>query len=152
LISRQVQTIFCDEIRYEIGDKISYIGVYSGRLFVDSFPVTLSQLCLKINILTPSNRPVRQLEISVFRDDIALVMGSFCDADLSGAIEITTEAAPVADRILSLQSIVLLEQIVLEGPCVLGVKAKTEEGVTVGPGLSVEQTVSTQPTSTTALI
>jgi hypothetical protein len=29
-MNRQVQTVFCDDIRHELGGKLSYIGVYSG--------------------------------------------------------------------------------------------------------------------------
>jgi hypothetical protein len=38
-MERHLQTIFCDDIRHELGGKLSYIGVYSGRLIVPDFPV-----------------------------------------------------------------------------------------------------------------
>jgi len=44
-------TIFCDDIRQEIGGKFSYIGVYSGFMFVPAFPITLPKLCLAISLL-----------------------------------------------------------------------------------------------------
>jgi hypothetical protein len=45
-------TVFCDDIRQEIGGKFSYIGVYSGFMFVNgSFPITLPKLCLAITFL-----------------------------------------------------------------------------------------------------
>jgi hypothetical protein len=46
MIARHVETLFCDDIRHEVGGKLSYIGVYSGGLFVRAFPVTLPKLCL----------------------------------------------------------------------------------------------------------
>lgn len=46
-------TLFCDDIRQEIGGKFSYIGVYGGGfMFIHGpFPVTLPKLCVAITLL-----------------------------------------------------------------------------------------------------
>ena len=42
-------TIFCDDIRAEVGGKLTYVGTYAGRLFVHAdFPVILPKLALGI--------------------------------------------------------------------------------------------------------
>ena len=42
-------TIFCDDIRYEIGGKRSYIGVYSTTLYIHSdFPALLPKFCFDV--------------------------------------------------------------------------------------------------------
>jgi hypothetical protein len=45
-------TIFCDDIRHELGGKTSYIGCYSGTIFLhQSFPFTFPKFCFAISIL-----------------------------------------------------------------------------------------------------
>jgi len=41
-------TLFCDDIRQEVGGKVSYIGIYAGVMFVNEIPAQLSKLCLAI--------------------------------------------------------------------------------------------------------
>lgn len=46
-------TIFCDDIRSEIGDKYSLMGIYSGALNVSSMPVTLPRFSFAITLWEP---------------------------------------------------------------------------------------------------
>ena len=46
MMNRQVFTTFCDDIRQEIGGKLSYMGVYSSDLYVGGFPITLPKFCV----------------------------------------------------------------------------------------------------------
>jgi len=138
-MDRQIQTVFCDDIRHELGGKLSYIGVYSGMLFVPTFPATLSKLCLAMNVLTPADRPFAKLTVRLLKDEDVLVEGTLDDAQLSAAVDLPTEDAMAKDRILALQSIIVFSPFVLEGPCTLRVRAETEEGELRGLGLRVEQ-------------
>lgn len=138
-MDRQIQTVFCDDVRHELGGKLSYIGVYSGMLFVQTFPATLSKLCLAMNVLTPADRPFAKLTVRLLKDEDVLVEGIWDDGQLSAAVELSTDDAIAKDRILALPSIIVLSPFVLEGPCTLRVRAETEEGELRGPGLRVEQ-------------
>jgi hypothetical protein len=138
-MDRQIQTVFCDDIRHEVGGKLSYIGVYSGMLFVPTFPATLSKLCLAMNVLTPADRPFAKLTVRLLKDEDVLVEGTLDDAQLSAAVDLPTDDAMAKDRILALQSIIVFSPFVLEGPCTLRVRAETEEGELRGLGLRVEQ-------------
>lgn len=40
--------IVCDDIRQELGNKLSFMGVYGDEIFVPSFPFTFSQLSVAI--------------------------------------------------------------------------------------------------------
>jgi hypothetical protein len=45
-------TIFCDDIRHEVNGTRSFIGVYSGIMFIQSsFPVTLPKFAIAVTIL-----------------------------------------------------------------------------------------------------
>lgn len=43
-------TVFCDDIRYEAGGKISLMGIYNGSLEVQELPVTMAKLCLIVTL------------------------------------------------------------------------------------------------------
>ena len=55
MMNRQVSTTFCDDIRQEIGGKLSYMGVYSSDLYVGGFPITLPKFCVAIRVMTPAD-------------------------------------------------------------------------------------------------
>jgi len=42
-------TIFCDDIRVEVGGKLTYVGTYTGTLFIQSaFPALLHKIAMSI--------------------------------------------------------------------------------------------------------
>ena len=45
-IAKEIFTILCDDIRQEIGNKISLMGVYGKDIVVPFFPFTFPKLCL----------------------------------------------------------------------------------------------------------
>lgn len=53
--------IFCDDIRTEVGEKLSFIGVYNGVLLLPEFPFTLPKLCAHVNLVTPASDPYRSI-------------------------------------------------------------------------------------------
>jgi hypothetical protein len=45
----QGNTIFCDDVRHEVGGKLIFVGVYTGSLIVRAdFPVTLAKFCFNV--------------------------------------------------------------------------------------------------------
>lgn len=45
-------TLFCDDIRYEVGGKITYVGAYSQTLnILGNFPATLAKLALAVSVI-----------------------------------------------------------------------------------------------------
>ena len=66
---RFLTAIFCDDIRYEKGDKESYMGCYlQENLFVSSVPVGLSRFCVHAIAYTPTKNPFRSLTFLVVQD------------------------------------------------------------------------------------
>ncbi|MDI4659532.1 MULTISPECIES: hypothetical protein [Cobetia] len=41
-------SIFCDDIRQEIGDKNTFVGSYSGELIAQRLPIVLPKLCVVV--------------------------------------------------------------------------------------------------------
>jgi len=136
-MSRNIQTIFCDDIRHEIDGKTSYNGVYNGVMFLSGLPATLPKLCLSISVLTLSDKPFSRLKLRVLHDDIEMFMGELDENQLA---EITgnTTANGSDNAWLSLQSFVVFSPFTIEAPGKIRVLVETEDGELVGPGLRIE--------------
>ena len=130
-MDRHIQTIFCDDVRHELGGKLSYMGVYNGVLFVPAFPVTLPKLCLVINVLTPAEKPFAKLVLRVLTNEEVLIEEDFDETQYT--------VRENEDRLLIFPSIFVFSPCQLDGPCILRVRAETEEGELKGPGLIIGQ-------------
>lgn len=60
---------FCDDVRQEVGNKISYLGIYGPNLIVPSFPTTLVKLCCVFNVRVPASSPPRNVTFKLLRDE-----------------------------------------------------------------------------------
>jgi len=138
-MERGVQTIFCDDIRHEVGGKISFIGVYSEALLVPSFPITLPKLCLSIKIITPAERPFLKVAIRILKDDEVMAEAALDDAMLAKIVEDAGEVPKdqQQNRVQALQSIMVFSPFQLDRPCLLRVRVDSEEGEHKGLGLRV---------------
>mgnify|MGYP006870082037 CR=1 FL=1 len=65
---RYLEVIYCDDIREEAGNKLSYMGVYGTELNVIGAPHLLAKLCVAIRAVTPIDDPFRELDIQVTKD------------------------------------------------------------------------------------
>jgi hypothetical protein len=141
VIPRHVETVFCDDIRQEVGGKLSLIGVYSGGLLVSAFPVTLPKLCLFVRVVTPGEEPLRSLKLRVMKDDDVLqeiVMDEEQLAAASDSTEDTTEEQSKG-RVRLAHFLLVFSPIQFVEPCSLRVRIQTEHGELAGVGLKVEQ-------------
>lgn len=141
MIERHVQAIFCDDIRHEVNGKISYIGVYAGKLFTPKFPVILPKLCAEIKIISPVDKPLQSLNVTVYKDDDVLQEIPVSDEDLKKASQPIDDYSD--DELIDHAQVIALQLIFsplqLDSPCMLKVKAKTEQGEMRGLGLKIEE-------------
>ncbi len=69
MTDRLVHTLWCDDIRQEVGNKPSFMGAYIAGLGVGALPALLPRLCMFTWITTPVERPIHELVLRVVRDD-----------------------------------------------------------------------------------
>ncbi|MCP5427459.1 MAG: hypothetical protein H6964_12015 [Chromatiaceae bacterium] len=141
MITRHIETLFCDDIRHEVGGKLSFIGVYSGVLFVPVFPVTLPKLCLFVKIVTPAQEPLRVLNLSVLRDEETLQEITLDEEQLTAASDSAEEISEEQrkERVLMAQFMLVFSPIQFAGPCTLRVRVHTEDSELRGMALKVDQ-------------
>ncbi len=61
-------TIFCDDIRHEIGGKTSLIGCYNQAMLVPSasFPIILPKLAFSVSVVSPKMERLKKLELLIY--------------------------------------------------------------------------------------
>ena len=69
MTERYVHALWCDDIRQEIGNKPSFMGVYAGGLTVPSLPAILPRLSVYVWAITTIDHPFKKAELNITRDD-----------------------------------------------------------------------------------
>ncbi|WP_343819493.1 hypothetical protein ISN75_02610 [Dyella marensis] len=81
--TRSVYATFCDDIRFEAGNKISLIGVYDNEMLVQNIPTLLPKLGIVVVTIAPISKPIHRLRIEVRFEDQVL---DAAEADLSPGV------------------------------------------------------------------
>jgi hypothetical protein len=143
---RFLTVTFCDDIRLEMGNKMSFMGCYQGDLFVASMPVALPKLCVHATAWTPKDKPFHSLTVRISLDDVDL-------ASIEVPISNPELAPRTIDETASRQGIsaaLAFSPFVIEKPATLRVMVTTEEGEIVGPRLLLKVAQAQEPVVLTA--
>jgi len=139
MAQRQLETIYCDDIRHELGGKVSYIGVYNGQMWVQEFPIVLPKLCVAYKIVLPDGTPTDSLKIIIYRDDVVLFETEL--ADLPDVKSLVAEKqAQGIEAVMAIQNGVIFSPLVIDAPCRIRINVKTSDGqVTKATALEIRQ-------------
>lgn len=132
----QVDTIFCDDVRQESGNKLSYMGIYGGNLLLERFPVVLPKLCAVISLRLPVETQSRSVtfRLAMGGQDLGKGTASLADAlrgaEMSGSVD-------DAGRLL-MRFIAQVAPLVLEAPCKLRARVEIDDQALEAGSLIVE--------------
>lgn len=137
---RQVQTLYCDDIRQEVGGKLTYVGAYAGSLLVSSFPAVLPKFCVAVSVVLQSLEPGSELILRILKDDTVLAERGFDAAALGDAAQALQGDAEslVGDRVHILNSFFVFSPFEISGPCALRVRAHLGGEELRGVGLRID--------------
>lgn len=62
-MTRYAHAVFSDDIRQELGGKITIVGMYQGQCLVPSIPCSLAKLCVSISLSTPRSAPFKSVQV-----------------------------------------------------------------------------------------
>ncbi|TKA90374.1 DUF6941 family protein [Halopseudomonas bauzanensis] len=68
-MDRHAHVLYCDDIRHELGGKITFVGAYGASLLVNEFPVTMPKLCARLDLVTPASRLFEHIEIQILLNE-----------------------------------------------------------------------------------
>lgn len=137
-----LSTIYCDDIRHEVGGKLSLMGVYNGVLYVPQFPATLQKIWIKATLVVNQDDPPKTLKMRVFKDNEPIAdLDALPDylAQLANARESGVPLPEGTQKVLSSHAHVCISPLVLDGPCTLRIAAFVGKDEVRGVGLQVQQ-------------
>uniref|UniRef100_E6QX23 Uncharacterized protein n=1 Tax=mine drainage metagenome TaxID=410659 RepID=E6QX23_9ZZZZ len=132
---RMLTAIYCDDIRYEMGNKLSFMGCYQGELFVPAAPTMLAKLCIHVTAWTPIARPFKSLIFRVLIDEKTELARQVVPPEYF--VELPDTPDKTATRITN-SAMLVFSPFVIEKPIILRVMADTEEGEISGPRLLIK--------------
>lgn len=131
---RYLSTIFCDDIRQEIGGKMSFMGVYGGDMFLTKLPALLPKICIFAKAVTPIDKPIKSFGIKVTYGDE--VLAEFEPQDIGDIAKY--EASILEDKsVMVVGTAITLAPFHIAEPGKLLVHATTESEELSAPGLSI---------------
>jgi hypothetical protein len=124
-------SIFCDDIRVEIDGKLTFVGSYGGRMYVNApFPVTLPKFAISVIFQQAKELFIPNLGIWIFlpgdSDDHPSIQGVFTEHS-EGATLKHLEQAPqlpsdIPARYVGITSNMTLQNLVLKEAGTLSVR------------------------------
>ena len=133
---RQIDVIYCDDIREEVGNKVSYMGVYAGELRVPDAPVLLGKLCIAVRMHTAISQPFETLEVRVVKEKAGEEVAEILTTGVIEQPADFTVDDDAATRILA-QLHFMLQPFQIDESFELRVKVKTEAEELVSSALRI---------------
>lgn len=143
LTSRLVIAQFCDDIRHEIGGKITLVGCYHGEMIIDKLPAILPKLCAQISVFTPAGRPFERLLLRANINGDPLAEIEMPIQALNESIQ-TRKLKPELGR-LSTMALMAFSPLPVIEPCKVRIEAETEDGITQGSFLIIRERTPDDP-------
>jgi hypothetical protein len=125
---------FCDDVRQEVGNKLSLMGCYAGELLVEQMPAVLGKLCVQVKVSTPRDKPFERLSVrAVFNEDvIGLLELPLEEANRQLALAVEPETVR-----MQIGAIMTFSPFLIEREGVIRVEAECESGVVKGGRIRV---------------
>lgn len=138
VIPRYIHASFCDDVRIEVGDKLTFVGCYQGVMNISTqgIPALLPKLCIAVSAHTPLDDLFQKLRFRVMKDDVLLVESEVPREQLQAR----TEDDPTA-KFRTIAAVFTISPFVVDKDCTLRVYADTERGEVVSLGLKVKITL-----------
>lgn len=138
-MNRFAHALFCDDIRVEVSNKQSLIGVYRGTMYVPSFPALLPKLCIAVWAVTPTDRPFKSLKLRLLAGEDQLVEQVIPPEALENIRADEPPAAnPSRPRAYTAQLNLQIAPVPIEKPMVLRLRMITEDEELKAGALDIE--------------
>lgn len=139
-------TIFCDDIRAEVDNKFSLMGVYTGSLVVHSeFPVTLPKFALAVRYRVAfDDDRLEDVQVAVFLPGDEEKPSVAATIPISRMLDATDSGAKPAGAFREFHANIVLAPLTLKQKGKISVRARGGAGVIRLGALNVDQHLPTQ--------
>jgi hypothetical protein len=123
--TKSLRAIYCDDIRNEVGGKVSLMGVYSGDMIIPSFPTTMAKFCAQITLQFPRNAPPKQgVVLRLLSGEAVLAEAGMDQSALAGApLPPTDPEIPEEDAGLAMVVTFMLAPLQVNEPIKISLRA-----------------------------
>ena len=137
--NRFMTTVVCDDVRKEVGNKLSYMGIYSEKIVVPRFPFTMAKLCFVMSVICPGEEdPPETLTLRMLRNDDVLAELTLPPEGLAAArAQIQLESDRQTRRFTS-GSVLQIFPLQFTEPCTLKARALCDGKELKGGSWTVE--------------
>lgn len=150
-VGRYGLTHFCDDIRHEIRNKVSLMGLYGPVLILPEFPCVLNKICFAIHLTTPANQPFEKMCIRIeykrdkhdeidilYQQDVDKPTLTASNEALEQSIKIENKYNENHTRLLRATYHLMIDHPLFEDAGLLSVRAETECDVIKAGSLIVQ--------------
>lgn len=134
---RVIVAVFCDDIRYERGNKHSLMGCYSDQLILEQVPATIPKLCVEVTTLTPLEHPFSKLTLRAILNDEIIGVADITGENLAEMQKGVRERSGADTTRLGIRAHMVFSPLAIIQPSTLRVEAETEEGIIKGSRLTI---------------
>jgi hypothetical protein len=89
-MNRFAHCTFCDDIRHEVGNKTSYMGIYGALLGVPTFPHVLPKFCIAAVCTTPIDMPFKTISVRIAKNGNVVNEGAIPEDQLKQMHDVAT--------------------------------------------------------------
>jgi hypothetical protein len=144
---RCVLAQFCDDIRYEVGNKVTLVGLYDGALFLQEFPAMIPRLGINLVVDTPIDDQVRSFVLRIEKGDEIIVEATASVPSQPRPDTVVQNGHDELTRAMFSMKILLAPMTVLS-PCMLRVKVTLDGVESVAGKLRITAAPSNQTAET----
>ncbi|MBE9555018.1 MAG: hypothetical protein IMF05_16250, partial [Proteobacteria bacterium] len=133
-MNRFAYSLFCDDIRNEVGNKLSFMGVYSHVLYVPRMPFVLPKFCVQVVAVTPENLPFKSIAVRLkygdFEEITALDEGRIKYSTIDTREDLKYPGAEESDsnRVVEYQNFYVFSPFEIKEAGRFSVRVETESG------------------------
>ncbi|MFZ5936617.1 DUF6941 family protein [Pseudomonas sp. HS6-2] len=136
-MTRFAYSVFCDDIRNEINNKISMMGIFGSLMYLQTFPSVLPKLCAVITVSTPADKLFQSVSFKGTMDGNVIFDISLDEAQITemrqnvGLIEVP--------KVIEAKAVVVLSPLHLSGPTKIHVTVVADGEEIECSGLQISQ-------------
>ncbi len=139
---RFLLALYCDDVRAEVGNKLTLVGCYGTDLLLNTYPIVLPKLAVYVRVCTPAERPFQKLVLRLRQnDDQSIGELEFPSDQLAVAAESTSSN----DKWQTIQAVMFASPLLVQSPGFLRLEAETEDGLLTGSKLVIHAAESNLP-------
>lgn len=101
-MNRYAHVDYCDDIRQEVGGKITLVGIYTGKCLLQSIPGVLPKLCLSLSMAAPKADPFRFIQVSAVFAGIEVMKMELNESQINGILAANPSIDPKERKVMTL--------------------------------------------------